>query len=149
MASFVLPLSHRGPLKKTVQFCETLASTTKVFILLLLFQIIPKKNEDLACLVLFLFVNRGDTIFFTVSSKLSYASRGWVPKFATGLIHQIRHSSKIMKVIKLSFGQNDPPMRELFWQNNSLVTHILFELCSIWYISPVANFGTHPLAYWS
>ena len=73
------------------------------------------------------------------------ANRGWVPKFATGLIHQIRHSSKIMKVIKLSFGQNDPPMRELFWQNNSLVTHILFELCSIWYISPVANFGTHPL----
>ena len=37
------------------------------------------------------------------------------------------------------------PIRELFWQNNSLVTHILFKLCPIWYIIPVANFGTHPL----
>ena len=72
-------------------------------------------------------------------------SRGWVPKFATGLIYQIKHSSKVVEVIKLSFGQNDPPMRESFWQNNSLVTHTLFELCSIWYINPVANFGTHPL----
>ena len=48
-------------------------------------------------------------------------------------------------MIKLFFGQNDPPIRESFWRNNSLVTQILFELCPIWYINPVANFGTHPL----
>ena len=29
----------------------------------------------------------------------------------------------------LSFCQNDLLMGESFWQNNSLVTHILFELC--------------------
>ena len=25
--------------------------------------------------------------------------------------------------------QNDPPILESFWQKNSLVTHILFDLC--------------------
>ena len=30
--------------------------------------------------------------------------------------------------MKLFFFQNDPIMGESFWQNNSLVTHILFEL---------------------
>ena len=54
---------------------------------------------------------------------------GWCIKFATGLNIIIRHSSKSIIVIKLSFCQNDPPMGESFWQNNSLVTHILFELC--------------------
>ena len=38
-----------------------------------------------------------------------------------------------------------PPLRVLFWPNNSLITHIFFELCPIWYINRVANFGTHPL----
>ena len=50
-------------------------------------------------------------------------------------------SSKSISVIKLSFCQNDPLMGESFWQNNSLVTHILFELQSIIIFSPVANFG--------
>ena len=63
-----------------------------------------------------------------LSSTKGEENIGWVPKFATGLIYQIRHSSKIIS-----------------GQNNSLVTHILFELCPIWYINPVANFGTHPL----
>ena len=36
-------------------------------------------------------------------------------------------------------------MGESFWQNNSLVTHILFDLQPIMIFSPVANFGTHPL----
>ena len=36
-------------------------------------------------------------------------------------------------------------MGESFWQNNSRVTHILFELQSIILFSPVANFGHHPL----
>ena len=35
-----------------------------------------------------------------------------------------------------------------FWPKDSLITYIIFELCLIWYISPVANFGTHPL-FWT
>ena len=54
-------------------------------------------------------------------------------------------SSKTISVIKLSFCQNDPLMGESFWQNNSLVTHILFELQPIMIFSPVANFEHHPL----
>ena len=38
-------------------------------------------------------------------------------------------------MIKLSFCQNDPPMGESFWQNTSLATHILFELCLLWYLA--------------
>jgi hypothetical protein len=48
-------------------------------------------------------------------------------------------------VIKLSFCQNDPLLAESFWQNNSLVTHILFELQPIIMISLVANFGDQSL----
>jgi hypothetical protein len=36
-------------------------------------------------------------------------------------------------------------MGESFWQNNSLVTHILFELQPIFIFSPVANFGDQSL----
>ena len=36
-------------------------------------------------------------------------------------------------------------MGETFYQNNSLVTHILFELQSIIIFSPVANFGDQSL----
>ena len=32
-----------------------------------------------------------------------------------------------------------------FWPKDSLITYIVFELYLIWYISPVANVGTHPL----
>ena len=56
-----------------------------------------------------------------------------------------RHRSKSIKVIKLSFGQYDPPMSYPFWQNNSLVTHILFEVQPIIIFSPVANFGDQSL----
>ena len=38
-------------------------------------------------------------------------------------------------------------MGESFWQNNSLVTHILFELQPIIMFSPVANFGDQSLDY--
>jgi hypothetical protein len=48
-------------------------------------------------------------------------------------------------VIKLSFCQNDPLMGESFWQNNSLVTHILFELQPIIIFGPVVNFGDQSL----
>ena len=40
-----------------------------------------------------------------------------------------RHGSKSIWVIKLSFCQNDSPMGGSFWQKDSLITHILFELC--------------------
>ena len=35
-----------------------------------------------------------------------------------------------------------------FCQNNNLITHILFELQPIMILSPVANFGHHPL-HWT
>ena len=28
-----------------------------------------------------------------------------------------------------TLGQNDPPMGQSFWSKDSLITHILFELC--------------------
>ena len=59
----------------------------------------------------------------------SRISRDWSPKFATWLNMIIGCSSKSIWVIKLSFCQNNPPMVESFWQKNSLITHILFELC--------------------
>ena len=43
------------------------------------------------------------------------------------------HSSKSIKVTKLSFGQNDFPRSTRFWQKNSLVTLLLFELWLFWY----------------
>ena len=49
--------------------------------------------------------------------------------------YQNRHSSKSIKVIKLSFCQNAPPMGESFWQKDSLITLILFELCLFWYLA--------------
>ena len=36
---------------------------------------------------------------------------------------------------KLSFCQNEPLMRESFWQKISLVTNILFELGLFWYVA--------------
>ena len=77
-------------------------------------------------------------------SKEEY--RGWVPKFATGLIYQIEHGSKSIWVTRLLFFQNDSLIRGSFCPKDSLITSITFELCLIWYISPVANFGTHPLS---
>ena len=47
--------------------------------------------------------------------------------------------------MKLFFCQNDPLMGEPFWQNNSLVSHILFELQPIIIFNPVANFGNQSL----
>ena len=38
-------------------------------------------------------------------------------------------------VIKLSFCRNDSHMGGLFWQKNTLITHILIELCLLWYLA--------------
>ena len=43
------------------------------------------------------------------------------------------------------FCQNNSPMRGSFWQKDSLITHILFELQPIIIFSPVANFGDQSL----
>ena len=43
-------------------------------------------------------------------------------------------------MIKLSFCQNDPPMGESFWQKDSLITHILFELCLFRYLAQSTYF---------
>ena len=49
--------------------------------------------------------------------------------------------------MKLFFCQNDPLMGEPFWQNNSLLSHIFFELQPIIIFSPVANFGNQSLTW--
>ena len=64
-------------------------------------------------------------------------------KFATGLNNIISHSSKSIWVIKLSFCQNYSSTGETFWQKDSLITHILFELWLIMVFRPVANFAQH------
>ena len=46
-----------------------------------------------------------------------------------------RHSSKSIWVTRLLFCQKDSPMGESFWQKDSLITHILFELCLLWYLA--------------
>ena len=52
-----------------------------------------------------------------------------VPKKVDWAKYLNRHGSKSVWVIKLSFCQNDSPMRGSFWQKDSFITHILFELC--------------------
>ena len=54
-------------------------------------------------------------------------------------------SSKSIKVIKLSFSQNDPLLEESFLKKDSLITSTLLGLQPIMIFSPVANFGNHPL----
>ena len=82
----------------------------------------------------------------SIKSKGFCLSRGWFPKFATELNIIISHCSKSIVVIKLSFSQNDSPIRESFWEKDSLITLLLFKLWLIMIFSPVANFGNHPLA---
>ena len=70
--------------------------------------------------------------------QFSQKARDWLPKFATGLNMIIGCNSKSMYM-------SDQAMRGSFWQNNSLVTHILFELQPIITYSPVANFGNQSI----
>ena len=56
-------------------------------------------------------------------------------------------SSKSIWVTRLLFCQNDSPMRGSFWEKDSLITHILFELQPIFIFSPVTNFGNQSLIY--
>ena len=49
-------------------------------------------------------------------------------------------------MIKLSFCQNDPPIGVSFWQKDSLITHILFELWLITLLWIVSVFLTQTLS---
>ena len=49
--------------------------------------------------------------------------------------YQNRHSSKSIWVMKLFFCQNSHLMGQSFWQKNSFITHIVFELCLFWYLA--------------
>ena len=69
----------------------------------------------------------------------------WVSKFRTSIVCVISHSSESVWVIKSSFCQNDPPMGGLFWQKDSLITHILSELRLITHTILVRNLLTHTL----
>ena len=82
----------------------------------------------------------------TIESRTIYRiTRGWFPKFATGLNIIIGCSPKSVEVIKLSFFKNDSSKRGSFWEKDSLITFILLELQSKMLFSIVANFRNHPL----
>ena len=68
---------------------------------------------------------------FTVFAR----SRGCPEKKVDLAKYHNRHSSKSIWVIKLPFGQNGPPKGESSWQKDSLITHILFDLCLLWYLA--------------
>ena len=56
-------------------------------------------------------------------------TRDWSPKVETGL-------NVIIGIDKrLCFCQNDALLVESFWQKESIVTLILFELCLFWYLA--------------
>ena len=74
-----------------------------------------------------------------------YITRDWLPKFATGLNIIIGCSSKNIWLTRLLFCQNGSPTRGSFWQKNSFITQILFELQPIIIFSPVANFGNQSI----
>ena len=88
-----------------------------------------------------MFQKENQYVFFV----LSISNNVWVKKTET--IHSIviSHSSKSIWVIKLSFCQNNSPMGGSFWQKDSLITHILFELWLIMIFSSVANFAQQSL----
>ena len=67
--------------------------------------------------------------------KWIVSSRDWSPKFATGVYMIISCNSKSIWVIKLYFCWNNSLMGESFWQNNSPVTHKIFELQPLSYLS--------------
>ena len=73
-------------------------------------------------------------------------SRGWCIKFATGLNTKIDIVQKVYKWSSCPFAKMILPKRGSFWQKDSLITHILFELCLIMIVCPVANLMHHPLA---
>ena len=81
-----------------------------------------------------------------MQGRLIYSSIDWSPKFVTWLNMIIGCSSKSIWVTRLIFCQNDSPMRGSFWQKDSFITYILFELQPVIIFSPVVNFGDQSLS---
>ena len=54
-----------------------------------------------------------------------------LPKICDWAKYQNRHSSKSIRVTKLTFCQNDVLMGDFFWPKDSLVTPMLFEICPL------------------
>ena len=73
-----------------------------------------------------------------------------MPKICPWAKYQNRHGSKSIWVIKMSFCQKDPPIRESFWQKDSLITRILFQLCLFWYLAQgqILGIPLYPLNAW-
>ena len=99
------------------------------------------------------------TAVHTVRSKVEISQnfvafseyRDWFPKFANGLNIKIDIVHKVcIWVTKVSFCQNDPIIGESFWQKNSLVTFIFFELCLFWYFanSQILGISLYVLSMW-
>ena len=60
----------------------------------------------------------------------------WKYLIGISLFHLLYAEISVMGVQKLlSFCQIDPPIGESFWQKDSSITHILFELCLFWYLA--------------
>ena len=68
-------------------------------------------------------------MYLLINDILSIDYRDWSLKFETGLNIIIGIVQKTVRVTKLFFCQNDVLLGESFWQKDSLVTLILFELC--------------------
>ena len=65
-----------------------------------------------------------------------YRDRGWVSHNSLDWTkYQNRHSSKSIWLTKLVFCQNNFPIRGPFWQKNSFITQILFELFLFLYLA--------------
>ena len=80
--------------------------------------------------------------FFSLLQQKMHANcnctlcKGWSPKFATGLNVIIGIDQKNIWVTRLFFCQNDVLLFSgSFWQKDSLVTLILYELCPLWYLA--------------
>ena len=87
-------------------------------------------------------------VHINIKYNLLISNNVWVKKTET--IHSIviSHSSKSIWVIELSFCQNDSPTGGSFWQKDSLITHILFELWLITILWIVSVFLTQTLCSW-
>ena len=89
-------------------------------------------------------VSKGKSTYQFLKSKLptTKVHRGWCPKFATGINIIIRQSWKSIWLTNLLFCQNDSPIRTSFWQKDSLITHMLFELCLFRYLAECTFFSS-------
>ena len=89
-------------------------------------------------------------IYMTGEVVFLHCTEACFTSFLSGGINIIiRHSSKSIKAVKLSFCQNDSPIGESFWRKDSLITCILFELWLIIIFSPQERkLANHTSVHW-